>query len=149
MKRCDLRQRFTPVRTGRTCTARGSLWRFSVHPRSHGEDSWSASSIAAAGRFTPVRTGRTLQPFDLDTVALRFTPVRTGRTGERVINWGELPVHPRSHGEDTGNLRRFLLFGHPKPLEVPEDNWAVAKGPNIEALLGCSREKHNGPATSE
>ena len=58
-------------------------------------------------------------------------------------------VHPRTHGEDTGNLRKKLLLCQPKALYVFELHWGGAKAQDIEALLSFCRVQHDGPAASK
>ena len=78
-----LRQRFTPVRTGKRPAPGDASLRSPVHPRAYGEEGNAGGGGFADERFTPVRTGKS-----------RAMPPLAYR----------VPVHPRAYGEEANGF---------------------------------------------
>ena len=98
-----------PYTRGRLSTPLGSRPGHTVHPRTHGEDLTRQTSTFDRGGSPPYTRGR-LHWVVITQSEFRFTPVHTGKTQRRLNLTSTITVHPRTHGEDTNNLRRKRKF---------------------------------------
>ena len=109
------RERLIPAHAGKTAPARAGSTRGWAHPRSRGENSWKLKGKAIVSGSSPLTRGKRRR-YRIRGAHAGLIPAHAGKTPPVSHPWRSRRAHPRSRGENVGQLVPVLGGQGSSPL---------------------------------
>ena len=138
------RERLIPARAGKTCSTGRVCGGARAHPRSRGENANKPSRTTLEGGSSPLARGKLLRNQDRGGLG-GLIPARAGKTSCKQGYSARIWAHPRSRGENTGEIENAVKEAGSSPLARGK-HWPRGRAPRRGRLIPARAGKTTGPS---
>ena len=108
-------RRLIPAHAGKTRPPVCQVPGWAAHPRSRGENIWTAVASKSLAGSSPLTRGKPRTGLR-EVAPVRLIPAHAGKTRPRIVLAPGIRAHPRSRGENRVQARRTRLGSGSSPL---------------------------------